>query len=285
MGSYFIGSGLVRLSLDMQLSSFSSVFEIFTGLCFAYAGSNTFRTFFNETLLQIKRPAELLHRTSVDLAQDSLTNYGSKDLAALYLRLLIRFKKHRTYSATFENFPTCFETMFLTTGLYCLAVLVLGGLEPHLGDPVVHTKRVLMLLDLVLVYNLVIFTISHWFTPSKWKVPLPIPVLVVCGLCFTGWLSIGWGPWMHRYTPENINLAIISVVTAMSPFLMYFARVYFFRIATYIRIKRAKRNINSLHGLVAQVKAVSNLESFKEYLENEDLTGQRDPPATEDSQS
>lgn len=232
----------------MDLNSFSSFFEIFTGLCFLYAGSVAFRYAINDTLLslsdtmqQIKENFKLRHaelfvtqsEENLALTQEKATKLASD---------MIEFDKVSTSEQKFREFPNGFKSMFLITGLFCLSVLVLSGFEQFFEcSEIAHLT--LLSLDLVIFYNIFVF-IKSFFQKScskniraRWTLLFFFVAILSSSLYVNLSESVAQHCQAHALQPTDAKFKphsllmnekfsiIVALVIAVSPFLLHFLRV------------------------------------------------------------
>lgn len=234
----------------MNLNDFSSFFEIFAGLCFLYAGSESFRFAINDTLLELNksmgaikgnleiRQAELL------VAKSEENPIITKEKATALATDLVNVEKVTLDEVTLREFPEGFKSMFLITAMFCVAVLLVGGFAQFFFCSEI-THWTLLCLDLVFLYNLFVFIKSFFKNRCSTNLKLRYPLAFISTLIFISVALVNFLPYVaehckthgnqdqatrfsphsHIFINEKISI-IIALFIAVSPFLLHFVRVF-----------------------------------------------------------
>lgn len=218
----------------MNLSSFSSFFEIFCGINLAYAGSDTFifsvknvisnsDSLVNKIKTQIKITEASM---TVSAVQNPNLKIRLKVLSNEFDRLadiLIERKKHNSL------FVNSHKSLFLVSGLYCLFLLILMGYEQfHLAkyNPI---PRCMMWVSFIGVINIILLIRSYF---ARWLFkPAHFGVIFIL---FCIWVGISMhfcyeDTWeMSKYCISDCQeyLSVFSIIIACSGFLLFFFRSF-----------------------------------------------------------
>lgn len=226
----------------MDLSAFSSYFEIFTALTLAYAGSEKFRYAVDDLFTQYGDSVEKLSK-QLEIRESELTvliksNTLTEAKAITLGGKISEIQALLTAETEQQDFPEGFRSMFLNTGIYCICILVLIGFSKEMCVERVHVT--LFFLNLSVIFNILVFLVS--LLPSQcgkdWKLRWPVGVntLFVAG----GWIYVTLvASWLARHCSgesESVSLwhrgyfIWPALATATSPFILHMLRVVIHRL-------------------------------------------------------
>jgi hypothetical protein len=162
----------------MKINQFSSYFEIFAGLNLAYAGFESFSVY----TLKLPRgritDLESINELNEVLlaSKDSLSDGVRKAALEGNLNSIIpelqgkqeQISKQLTKSdKELEEVSRTFTSSFIICSLFCIAVLLLGGIEQNWEEKPENTSKFLLILNVVLLY-----IIPNSFLPEKWTIQI-----------------------------------------------------------------------------------------------------------------
>ncbi len=240
---------LLFLLTYIDLNTFTSYFELFTGFNLAYS-IEAFRVVLNLEVLDMSKSVEeaksekeiaeaklRVHRNNPQLA-----NYLAKKASEIYIEVQ-KFRDLHKYQKRFSNYPNGFKSAFLMSGIFCLFVLLLNGYSQFLGlTKDEHSREMLGFISfLLLTYNLIVFSRSFVRSCCKKNIQPFITLvmfLVSVFLCY-GYISF------VRKTPgsdsSNMLVSSSSVFMGLSAFFLHFIRAFLHKIIT--RYKATKYSL------------------------------------------
>lgn len=222
-----------------MINQFSSIFEIFTGLNLAYAGSKTFRDALDQTILQIGNTITNNHEEKIKKIQSEITVTIAEEYEQQmqekcstvnrYFRIYV--KRIKDKEEHYANFPIGIKSIFLLTSLFCFTLLIIGGYEQFYSDE--KTNEFLTFLNIIILFIIYIF-IRNLF-PSKFNKKIK-PLYTLLLFLFPILMYSAF----VKYTADNNNAhfqifeirinVMISILISISAFLFHFLRVYIHRV-------------------------------------------------------
>lgn len=231
----------------MDLSAFSSFFELFAAFTLAYAGSKTFRYAVDELLDQYGQILDELNK-QLEIITSKFTVHiavKSDTSAEFAIELGSEISNTRDLIANEEKmrkFPRGFRATFLNSGIFCIGVLIIIGFTKGIAC-LERTHLALFILNFALVYNVGIFLLS--FLPSQCGKTrrLVWPICINLALGVVWWIYTGWfAAWLIEYCSDPANINELSerfilrryfiwpaLFTAASPFIFHILRTLIHR--------------------------------------------------------
>jgi len=219
--------------LEIQLSHFDGYFHLFAALNLAYAGWETFRSALDNRVLNISKRVQPSIKNEIELLKSKLIILQAEQ-NPLYNKME---KLNNESSQKLEIISSAIDkktiaeglskSIFLFTGLYCVALLILAGYEQFFSS-MVTACNTLLILHFSAVYNIILFYKSCRHKYVHQAVTPLIPLILISTALLVATLYCMKCPMSDRYSniisvPTNIGIAIFI---AASPYLLYIARVY-----------------------------------------------------------
>jgi len=247
-----------------MVNQFSSIFEIFTGLNLAYAGSKVFRDALNNTILKISDTITTNHKEKILKIQSEIAvtiaeeyeNTMQKKIDTTNRYFTISVEKIKKSEKTNSDFPLGIKYIFLLCSLFSFTLLLLGGYEQFYNDQ--QSSAFLCFVNLTAILLLCIFIRN--LHPSKFDKnisPVITTILFVIPIILYIVYETVLENNIKQYIkfPENKINIFIAIFISMSAFLLHFLRVYihrtFFRFQllriynkTEIELREFERSIN-----------------------------------------
>jgi hypothetical protein len=227
-----------------MINQFSSIFEIFTGLNLAYAGSKVFRDALDNTILQIGNTISTNHKEKFSKIQSEINvtiaeehekgvQEKCKKTDRYFTISIEKIKKSEEWN---KNFPIGIKSIFLICSLYSFTLLMLGGYEQFYDNT--KTNEFLCFINLTFVCVFLIFirnllpekfdkNIKPLTSVFLFSIPIILYILYLKFCQDTFKLNV--------YFPDFRISVLISIFISLSAFLFHFLRVYIHR--TYFRFQ------------------------------------------------
>lgn len=221
-----------------MINQFSSIFEIFTVLNLAYAGSKVFRDALDNTILKIGDTISTNHKEKIVKIQSEITvtiaeEYEQKmqekiSITNRYFSINVeRIKNNEKCNA---NFPLGIKSIFLLCSLFSFTILLLGGYEQFYSTErnnefLFFINLTSISLFLVFVRNLHPRKFDKNISPIMSFVMFLIPIILY--VIYEVFLSDTIKEYI-KFPKEKINI-FISIAISISAFLLHFLRVYIHR--------------------------------------------------------
>jgi hypothetical protein len=221
-----------------MVNQFSSIFEIFTGLNLAYAGSKVFRDALDNTILQIGNTISTNHKEKYEKIKSEINvtvaeeyNQGVQEKFNLTNRyFFINVERIKKSESINSNFPIGIKSIFLICSLYSFTLLMLGGYEQFYKSTQVN--QFLCFINLTSVILLIIFirnllpkkfdkNVKPLFSFFLFLIPIALYILFLTQISEVNKQKI--------YLPESKVNLLISILISLSAFLFHFLRVYIHR--------------------------------------------------------
>ena len=236
--------------MDLNVSNFSSYFEIFAVLNLAYAGSEVYRTAIDDEILSLnntitpnfrQRFTELKSEITVVAAESYETQLQMK-VNEVEDFFITTSKKLLEAEEESVKFTTGLKSTFLITALYCLSIILIGGFDQFFEKKSI-TNGLLFFLHSVLVYNALVFTMTLTNFNKKNIRPITTVSVFLLLSVFPCYCCSYHPVFFERFNllPPSVNISI-SLITAISPYLFHFARVYWHKISFRYRMMIIERD-------------------------------------------
>lgn len=253
-----------------MINQFSSIFEIFTGLNLAYAGSKIFRDAVDNSILQIGNTISTNHKAKISKIQSEITvtiaeefEKTMQDKCATTNRYFtVNVEKIKKSEKHNSNFPIGIKSIFLLASLFCFTMLLIGGYEQFYDDT--KTNQFLCFLNLISIS--IIFVFFRNLKPTKFnkniKPLISISIFLIPIILYVLFLVFFPDSIKSKlYLPEIRVNVLISIAIALSAFLFHFLRVYIHR--TYFRYQLLKIYKKTERELREFEKSIYTIKSTK----------------------
>jgi hypothetical protein len=249
-----------------MLNNFSSFFEIFCGLNLAYAGSQRFRNAIDSEIYKLLKNKllqnissnveELKSKVIVTVSEDNSENINKK---LIKLQEDFDLKSEDLLGNENEklNFIEGFNAMFLSTSLYCLSILILGGYEQFFSENSKLPNLFLIFLLPVFGFNLFVFLRSFTKKHNKnIKAIYTITFVVfLLFLCISTIQNCPYETHLETLLSEKTTITF-TLIIAVSPFLFHFIRVFIHKFIFKFKFTLLKINTNY------RLKKINDLVEF-----------------------
>jgi hypothetical protein len=217
----------------MDISNFSSYFELFAALNLAYAGSGGFRNVLNNDILDIREAKKKLV-SSIDSFESFIVvtgSEGTKKVTSVDFKKKFQSKLDKILSAEedFRYFEESFKSMFLITSFFCIAILLIGGFEHEFFDQ--ETPGLLAVFCSILLFNLYVFLNSLFIKSARKKIKPIITLSIFFGICSIAVIFLYYCPhYKIEFTYyKKIFLYWMVIFIAVSPYFFHVIRAVIHR--------------------------------------------------------
>ena len=253
----------------MELSHFDAYFHLFAVATLGYAGSETFREFLDKVItdksrINYQKTNNLLTsaKTNISLFKEPTNRIGLEEKINEKIDIIeVSFNNSidqiiKENEVECDKFTATFKSMFLISGLYCIAILLIGGLQQYFtcDATIINT---LACLDCMLLFTTFIFVRSFWSRFNK-PIKLWIPIVSISILLAIDYIYCSRCP-MANGNSSYLNWALcigLALFIPIAPFFFHFLKVIIHKMIYNKKIS------NQCGVAIAETKKISELIDF-----------------------
>ena len=250
----------------MEFNHFNDFIGLFATLNLGYAGFKKFRSIIDGDILGIsakttpkisKLESEITALRYSLLEEETDRSLEFDNFIEKRLTVILADKKNKFNLIDAERnagtkITDGFKSMFLSTGFYCLVLLIISGYQTFWGIPVLN--RLLFFSNFLFLYNLIIFIRSFDNKRKFEKIP-PVLTLVI----FLLWLLISFiiAFGLEVSCLQFQNTIALTILVIISPYLLHFIRLYIHRMWSKQEFKENDENciqrLNQVKEMIRQL--------------------------------
>jgi len=224
-----------------MINEFSSVFEIMTLLNLGYAGSKTFRSIIDSSILKLQFTISQDIQNKIDQLTSEIIVFGEQTTDKVKddcQKLKGSFEKEtykiRVQERLMRRFPDGIKSIFLITTLYCFTLLLIGGYEQFYTDSINKINELLAFINLTII----ILLARNCFAPSHKSNARPFYTFLLFLLPFIIFIICEKLEFyfFEAFIPsQRMNLAIAFFISC-SAFILHILRSFGHRLYFRIRV-------------------------------------------------
>lgn len=265
--------------MTFELSHFDGYLHFFAAANLAYAGSAPFRTALDDQILRIAKTVPSNIKTEIEKLTNKMiilraeSGYSSDAIRERIGAVTTEFSEKCTnltakLGGTVNASLELSKAMFLFSGFYCIALLILSGYQQFFESKISLGCSMLSL-HISASYMVILFIISCFKNAPNKRISFLIPIsLLILTLILAKWHCSN-----HSITAtEDDNVlkpkanATIAVCLAFSPYFFHIIRIYVKKISFWFKFKvvdfRTKFKIDTINYIMDFTYAKTNSMGF-----------------------